>query len=213
MRSFRLAFILFFLMSCNQEADKSKSTTDIASHVPDSMAVVHHNKSIALLQQYSQFNSDSVNNVLLDSASKYCNNAIRVDSLYMLPYTTYSKVLIRKDSLFQAIRVLEQVESRIPSFAEVIVGQGFVYEKLGDLRSAEKKYRQALTIYEDNLLKDPENTEIQSNIAFIYFFVDNDVIALKEVRHFLSNNPESDQLKFMEQLIINFNREEFIISY
>ena len=93
------------------------------------------------------------------------------------------------------------------------MGQGFLLEKTGSLELADEKYRQSLKAYQRRLEDDPENDKVQSDIAFLYIFLENENIAIDEIQNFIRKNPESEQLKMMEGVIKNFDREKFIKEY
>src|SRR5690606_8047859 len=106
-----------------------------------------------------------------------------------------------------------QVEIIKPDFAEVLMGQGFLLEKMGKMELAEQKYRQALKAYEKRLEDDPESDKVRSDIAFLYIFLEDKNRALDEIRDLIIKNPESEQLRMIEGVIKDFDRKKFIAEY
>ncbi len=208
-----LFLIILVISSCSDAEKKSKQVDSANKHQPDSNAVRLNNKAISFIGKVSSFNGDSLNNLLYDSALIYYNQAIELDSLYLMAYTNKARVLQRRGLLEPALEILYKVQTIRPNFAEVIMGQGFLYEKMGSLELADKKYREALEAFENRLEDDPENDKAQSDIAFLYIFLENENIAIDEIQSFIRKNPESEQLKMTEGIINNFDREKFIKEY
>lgn len=203
---------LLILASCSNRENKSQQIQSIDKHRPDSNAVRLSNKAARLMGEISGYN-DSLNNVLYDSALIYLNQAIEIDSLYVMAYTNKAQVLQRRGSLEQALVVLRKVDIMKPDFAEVIMGQGLILEKMGKLQLADQKYRQALEAYEKRLENNPSNTRVQSDIAFLYIFLEDKNRAIDEIRNLILEHPDNEALKAMEGYIKDFDRKEFIEEY
>ena len=78
---------------------------------------------------------------------------------------------------------------------------------------ADRKYRQALKAYEERLDKNPMNDKVQSDISFLYIFLEDKKAAMDEIQKLIVENPNSEQLKMMESVIKDFDREKFIEEY
>lgn len=201
---------LLMIVSCNNREKESLNTERTDKHLPDSNAVKLNNKAARLMAEISSYN-DSLNNVLYDSALIYLNQAIEIDSLYLMAYTHKAQILQRKGSLEQARQILNEVEIMKPDFAEAIMGQGFILEKMGKMELADQKYRQALKAYEKRLEDNPGNAiKIQSDIALLYIFLEDENRALDEIRNLILENPENEELKVMEGYIKDFDRKKFL---
>ena len=68
---------------------------------------------------------------------------------------------------------------------------------MGKKKLAEQKYRQAFEVYDRWLENDPENDKVQSDIAFVYIFLEDKDKAIGEIQSLILENPESEQLKMM----------------
>ena len=212
MRKYALFFIVLVIASCSDREKRSNQSESSNSYKPDSLALELNNKAVKLMGDAAH-TYDSLSGMLYDSAIVYLDQAIEIDSLYLLAYTNKAQALQRKGSLEEAQQVLKQVETIKPDIAEVITAQGFILEKMGRMELAEQKYGQALTAYEERLKKNPKNDKVQSDIAFLYIFLEDQNAALDEIRNSILENPESEQLKMMERVIKDFDREKFIKEY
>lgn len=209
-------FLLMLLIigpSCSDREKKNQQSESILTYKPDSIALRLNNKAAKLMGKVSSFNGDSVNNLLCDSAIIYLEQAIEIDSLYLFAYTNKAQALQRKGSLEEALEVLNEVEIIKPDFAEVIMGQAFLLEKMNKMELADQKYRKALKAFEKRLKDDPRSDKVQSDIAFLYIFLEDKNAALDEIRNSILENPESEQLKMMERVIKDFDRKNFIEEY
>jgi tetratricopeptide (TPR) repeat protein len=135
--------IAVFVTSCMERGKKSDHVDSIFEYKPDSIALVLNNRAVRLISDAAH-TYDTLKNVMYDSAITYLNQAIEIDSLYLLAYTNKAQALQQKGSLKEALVVLNQVEGIKPDFAEVILAQGFLLEKMGKLERANEKYGQAL---------------------------------------------------------------------
>jgi tetratricopeptide (TPR) repeat protein len=204
--------IALLVISCVDSDKKSDHAESIFMFKPDSTALKLNNRAVLLMSDAAH-TYDTLKSALYDSAITYLNEAIEIDSLYLLAYTNKAQALQRKGSLKEALEVLNQVEAIKPDFAEVIMGQAFILEKMSKMELADQKYRQALKAFEKRLEDDPKNDKVQSDIAFLYIFLEDKNAALDEIRNLILENPESEQLKMMEGLIKNFDRKKFIEEY
>ena len=212
MRKYALFFIVLVIASCSDREQKSNQSESSISYKPDSAALALNNKAVKLMGDAAH-TYDSLSGMLYDSAIMYLDRAIDIDSLYLLAYTNKAQALQRKGSFEESLQVLRQVETIKPDFAEVITAQGFILEKMGRMEFADQKYEQALKAYQERLKKDPKNDKVQSDIAFLYIFLEDKNAALDEIRNSVLENPGSEQLKMMERVIKDFDRKKFIEEY
>jgi len=207
-----LFLIVLLLASCTEREKKSDHGKSIITYRPDSTALKLNNRAVQLIGDAAH-TYDTLKEALYDSAITYLSQAIEIDSLYLLAYTNKAQALQRKGSLEEALEVLNQVEIIKPDFAEVLMGQGFLLEKMGKKELAEQEYWKAFEVYSKRLENDPENDKVQSDIAFVYIFLEDKDKAIGEIQSFILENPESEDLKMMEGLIKDFDRKKFIERY
>lgn len=205
--------LIVVVFSCNDREKQNQQSMDVLMYKPDSNALELNNKAAKLMGDAGHTVEDSLRNFLYDSAVIYLSQAIELDSLYLLAYTNKAQALQRKGSLEQSLEVLSKAQIIKPDFAEAIMGQGFLLEKMGNMELADKKYRQALTAFEKRLENNPKSDKVQSDIAFLYIFLEDQGRALDEIRDFLLKNPDSEQLKIMERVIRDFDRNKFFEEY
>ena len=206
-------FTLFLiLMACGNPKEQSEQIDSLKIHQPDSNALRLNNKAARLIGDAGH-SYDSLKGLLYDSAIAYLNQAIEIDSLYLLAYTNKAQALQRKGSLSQALEVLYKMEIIKPDLAEAIMGQGLILEKMGNTELANKKYSQALEAYAKRLENNPDNTRVQSDIAFLYIFLEDKDKAIDEIQNLILEHPDNEELKVIEGLIKNFERKKFIEEY
>ncbi|PZV77588.1 hypothetical protein CLV31_12056 [Algoriphagus aquaeductus] len=205
------SIVLIIFSCCSQENRLNQSEIN-SINIADSIAIELNNKAISLMSDASH-GYDSLSSILYDSALVYLDQAIEIDSLYLLAYTNKSQVLRRKGELEGALEVLKKVETKKQDFAEVITAQGFILEKMGKLELAKLKYKEALEVYEKRLEMNPKNDKVQSDIAFLYIFFEDKSSALDKILQLIIENPTSEQLKIMESVIKDFDKEKFIEEF
>lgn len=206
-------FTLFLiLMACGNPKEQAEQIDSLKIHQPDSNALRLNNKAARLIGDAGH-SYDSLKGLLYDSAIAYLNQAIEIDSLYLLAYTNKAQALQRKGSLSQALEVLYKMEIIKPDLAEAIMGQGLILEKMGNTELANKKYSQALEAYAKRLENNPDNTRVQSDIAFLYIFLEDKDKAIDEIQNLILEHPDNEELKVIEGLIKNFERKKFIEEY
>ncbi len=181
-------------------------------HKPDSMALSFNNKAVRLMSKVWPGN-DSLNSVLYDSALYYLDQGIEIDSLFTSLYINKSKVLQKKGLLEEAVSILDTVLKIRPDFAEVIMEQGFLFEKMGRVKLANEKYKLVLSAYEKRLGDNPMSIKTRADIAFLYLFLEDRNRAIDEIQNLILENPKNEDLKATEELIKNFDRKRFIEEY
>ena len=98
-----LFLIVLVIASCSDGEREAKQIDSANKHRPDLNAVKLNNKAISFIGKVSAFNGDSLNNLLYDSALIYYNQAIELDSLYLMAYTNKARVLQRRGLLEPAL--------------------------------------------------------------------------------------------------------------
>ena len=109
---------------------------------------------------------------------------------------------------------MSELSSINPEHVEAISGQGFIFEKLGKLDSADQYYEIAAKKYEKFLKVDPDNFAFRYNYAFILLFINKKNDALSEMEKIENRSSlNKEQTKLMRESLENFNREEFIKNF
>jgi len=205
-----LMLLLLTIISCHKQ-DKNVLAT---AHITDSIALKLNRDAIRHMHKISAVNNDSINNLIYDSSLTLLNHAIEIDSLFLTAYINKAQVLQRKKLYNEALEVLSKVQKIRPEMAEIIMGQGFILEKIGKPQLAEEKYKQSLRSYEKRLESDGTNeVNTKSDIAFLYIFLEDKNKAINEIQNLILENPSNEVLKGKEEIIRNFDRAKFIKEY
>lgn len=201
-----MIFLLFFGCSLKKELEQK------IEHKPDSIAVAFNSKAVNYLSKVIDVD-DSLWNSYYDSSLVYLCKAIELDSLYLNAYTNKAQVLVKIGLLTEALETLSKAEKIRPNFAEVIMGQGFIFEKMGDLKEAQKKYKEALQAYSSRLEIDSLKDNTKMDIAFLYIFLEDKRRAIDEIHDLILSDPKNKMYYEFEDMIEGFDREKFIKEY
>lgn len=182
-------------------------------HEPDTAAVQYNIKGSNYLGLDYQTGDSLVDMKYYDSAMKFFDLAIQIDSLYLNAYINKVRVLIKKGRHTEALLTLNKVERIRPDFVEVIVGIGLVHLKMGDQDLAYKRFERALSIYKKRLDFDSLKFGAQIDIAFTYALLGDKRKAINEIHELILVNPDSEILKETEKAIEGFDRDDFIANW
>lgn len=209
MKTFGLIIIIlsFCVFSCNsQVSEKGKKAQDSVKEY-DLAAVALNTKA---MQLSFHMDDDSVLNEALD----YLAQSIKADSNYYLAYANMATLLLKQQKRDSAISILQIIVDRKPNYAEGLSTQGYIYEKLGEKDAADFKYRQAIKSYEKRIVSNEDDIEAKVNKVFLMLFLYDKKTAFNEIEKVLKEHPEdSFALMMKEEIIPNFDREEFLSSY
>ncbi len=207
----RIAILLLSALTCGCDQENNTEEVDDV-YQPNPEALELNNKAVNFIGNAAH-SYDSIKGSFYDSALIYLNEALQVDSLYITAYTNKAQVLRNKGQLKESIDVLEKVESIKPGFVEVIMGQGLVYEKMGNMSQAHKKYNEALEAYKARLEDNPDPVKVKLDIAFLYIFLEDKHRGMNELEFLKDEYPDDQQIIAMEGYLKGFNKEEFIKTY
>lgn len=193
---FLIQFLLL-LYSCSSEQKKVN---------PE--AILLNNQAMEIFNQ-TIFKPLSESENKLNEALFLLNKAISLDSNYLLAYNNKVNVELKLGNYNAALKTLDKIYE-LDNNAETISLQGFIYEKTGQLDSANKKYIQAMEMYENQINQNPELVELKAARAFMLIFTENEKVALIEINNLLKQYPNNESAIMMEQTIRHFHRESFI---
>lgn len=147
-----------------------------------------------------------------DIALDLINQAIKLDSSYLLFYVTKAQIHCRQKKYLEAIKSFELVEQKNANYTEAIVNQAFIYEKINNPDMATKKYQMAENAY---IQKDKIKPDINNDInrAFLSLFLYNKERAIAEIEEIVANNPDNKVAKYQLSLFRSFDREVFINDF
>jgi tetratricopeptide (TPR) repeat protein len=139
-------------------------------------------------------------------AAHLIEKAIAIDSSYTNAYTNLAQIYFKLDSNEKALEVLNKLLLIKPDYVEAISSQGFVLEKIGRIKEAEKKYIKAFHMYDLQLNKTYKD---YINKAFLALLIYGKEEAIKELDNIKNRFSEEDITLYKNQFK-NFNRREFI---
>ena len=137
---------------------------------------------------------------------------IQIDSNFYVAYINKATILRRLGKYKESIEV-QQVLLKRKKTPEEIFGLGVTYEKSGNLKLANEKYKEALAEY-DKYLKTPRATsQDMINKQFLMIFIQGKDKVLKQINSQLKKNPDNTELLMNKIIIEEFNRREFVSSF
>jgi tetratricopeptide (TPR) repeat protein len=177
-------------------------------------AIKLSNKAVELFS-YARTKLLAEKKILFDSTLKLLDRAIQIDSAYYLAYANKANVFIAQKKYKKAIKVLKKSVKVRENYAEGLMLQGFLYEKINMLDKANSTYIEAIEAYKarlDTTFKTKNRVNIQIDIAFMFMLIEGKQKALQFIDQIILRNPENEMALFMKENIKIFNREEFIKS-
>jgi tetratricopeptide (TPR) repeat protein len=137
--------------------------------------------------------------------------AIKIDSNYVYAYLNKASVLIKLNRFNDAILEVEKAKQIKHDFVEAITFQGFIFERMNNVKKANQRYEEAISIYEERINSQSEGSiSDKSNLSFLLLFTEGKDAAMVKIQEFIKANPENELLLNMEQVIISFDRKSFI---
>lgn len=194
-----VALILFFV-KCSTESSKKEIKSK----------AIELNDRAMIIYSEAIFKPLDVSRDELNKANNLLKQAIEIDENFVLAYINRANVLIKLKEYEEAINLLQRASELKENFAEVISMQGFLYEKIGNLDSANKKYQQAIEAYNKRIADNSNNIEDKVSRSFMLIFIEDKNTALEEIKKLSEEYPENPLVREMEQTIRNFNREAYI---
>lgn len=158
---------------------------------------------------YSIPPSTSKDTSLLQKAIILLDKATGIDSLYHLPYANKAMILKHLNRNNEAIHVLSVITKLRPDYAEGFSMLGFAYEKLGNMDSANIKYKSAIIAY-NRRIEQTNNVSDKVNRAFIISLINKEK-GSQEMDCLMEEYPDDNTLNFWkQQLFEDFDRQKFI---
>lgn len=157
------------------------------------------------------FPNNHADTLKLRNAIDILEKSITIDSLYYLAYANKAIALSRLGQNSQALNTLNKITNLKPDYAEGFSMQGFMFEKMGNIDSANSKYKEAIGAYNYRLNK-ANKIEDKINRAFILSLINREK-GLNEINDLIRDNPDNTTIEmWKKQLFDQFNRKEFIDS-
>lgn len=155
------------------------------------------------------FPTNHTDTLKLRNAIDILEKSITIDSLYYLAYANKAIALSRLGQNSKALNTLNKITKLKPDYAEGFSMQGFMFEKMGDIDSANSKYKEAIVAYDSRINK-AHKIEDKISKAFITSLINREK-GLNEISDLIRNNPENNTIEmWKKELFDQFNRKEFI---
>jgi tetratricopeptide (TPR) repeat protein len=201
-----IIFLISFIFSCRGQDSGNLKNISI-----DSLALDYNNQGVKLLARSNQIGENK--NQLLDSALFLFDKGIELDKNFIALYINKSQVLRKKSQFTEAIEVLDIVLRIKPNYPEVIMGKGFLFEKLNMKEDAAKSYIEARDFFLEQSMSNPNSVTIKCNSIFALYFVEGKVKALEQIDKLIVEYPESSEAFQFKTMLEEFDRQEFINEY
>ena len=203
-----LLFPIILIFSCYNKGEDSNF--EKTSFYQDNSKAKELNKAATDTIKYAMPPMTKYDSVILRDAIILLDKAIRIDSTYYLAYANKAMILQHLNRNKEAIQVLDKITKIQTNYAEGFLSQGLIYEELGNIDSANKKYKEAINTYNKRIKKN-DNIGDKLNRAFIISLL-NRKKGQKEFEKLIKEHPEKEEyiLLWKKQLFDNFNREKFI---
>lgn len=189
--------------------------TKNTKHKPNLNAIKLNNEAIELYSAVLGAPVTRIDSLLLDSAIVLLNKAIKIDKQYYIAYANKAMVNSKLNKYNEAIKTLDDIVKLKTDYAEGILSQGFLFEKIADSINARNKYNKAIEAYLKRL-HDPNEinkVNVQVDIAFALLFTQGKDKSLQIIDTLSSWHPNNDAIKTMKMNILNFNKEKFIKDF
>ena len=190
--------VILNFLSCNSQGQQSLIVHKKAQELND--------KALALFQKYS-YSKDSLN-----KAIEILDNAILTDSIYKLAYTNEASIFCALGNYNSMLKILDKASKLDKKDPLLIIQQGHILEKMGNIDAAKKKYIQANILYDNLLISDPNSVKNEVDRAFLKLFLEDKEAGIREYEQIAKYSSDPYVINF-KPFFYNFNRQEFINGY
>ncbi|HRG08211.1 MAG TPA: hypothetical protein PLJ08_06505 [Cyclobacteriaceae bacterium] len=201
-----ILFPVSIILSCSGQ-DRSNGKNGVV----DSLAIAYNNLGVKFLARSSQMGENS--SLLLDSAIYFFDKGLELDKNFSTLYINKSQVLRKKLKFKEAIQILDIVLTINPKYPEILMGKGFLFEKLNNKEEATKNYLKAKEIFLEQYKSNPSNITVKFNSIFSLLFIEGKEKALKEIDKLSTEYPDNIEITQFRELIESFDKSEFINDY
>jgi tetratricopeptide (TPR) repeat protein len=198
--------LLLFLTSCKSTSEERQE------YVPDKRAIQLNEEATDIIKK--TLFDDSLNVPLLNEGLKKLDEAIKIDSQYFYSYLNKATIFKTLGHYDHALTEYEKAAKFDTDNPELILSQGLIHEKMGRLDSAQKKYSEALALYDKLVKENPDNTDFKISRAFLFVFTHGKEEALSQMSYIEpKTHQEKSKLKQMTAFIQDFRREDYVNNF
>ena len=198
-RVFAFLFIVFCLISCENEQINTKNKSELAIRKNDAAG--------RLFQRYILLEEDRS---LVKAALDSIDLAIHLDNQNPVFYYNKANFLSSIDSLEKAVGVLSELINLDSTQVEAMIIQGHLYRKMNKRNFAEESFLKALDNYNRKLVYETDNEVILGDRAFLYLFLYSKEEALSEIERLIKRYPDTEYFIDIKFDINNYDEKEFL---
>ena len=192
-------FIILFSFSCrSQNNDTTKSQHKI------SIARAINNKALRISLN-NRCNKDSI-----QKAINLLEKAIKLDNACYMCYSNQAQMFCDLKMYDKAINVLNRYLIHFPDKFNFEELKGFIFERMGNIDSANIIYNKAIEEYNTKIKLDSSNISLKINRAVLYFFTEGDDRAKREYEKIIAEYPNDPMVNNMREIFSSFDRKTYI---
>lgn len=191
------------LLSCTIKHNNDAVIAQSPKENPVSEAVEKNNQAIKLYMQYRR-NNDS-----LQVAIGYLNEAIAIDSTYLLAYVNKAQIQCQIGDATGAINTINIVCMKEPNNRYYLTAKGLLQDIAGQKKEAQNSYKQALNIYNQLIKEYPDSSALYLDKYFVLHFVVEDPLILKDSINYYKRK-FSDNNDFIWKGLEGFDKKKYL---
>ena len=175
-----VTFLILVLLGCD-------SKEEFKRHEPNKEAVVLYKEAMKIAMLEDQ-NSEKV-----ESALSILERSIRIDSLYIEPHLGIIGFASLNEDKTMALNYCHRAQRIYKNFPEFFMIEGVIRESNKETLKAQKLYKKALYIYENDLMdKMAENPDLELNYIACLYFNNQKKEANKKLQEIKANHKTND---------------------
>ena len=203
MKNLILTFVIISsgMSNCQNKLDNSnikKSTEDL----------IRMNDYAVKLSTIDNNNKDSTLKAL-----SILNEVIRIDSTYLIAHNNRLSVLIKLREREKALSQINKIISIRKEDSSLYMIKGHILEKLNLKKEANKEYSIATTLCEKQIKENPKNVSLKTTLLMIHGFTQSAESVRAEYEALKKEYPSEPKVTMMEDIIMKFNKGEFLEMY
>jgi tetratricopeptide (TPR) repeat protein len=173
-----IAFFILVVMGCGSKQEFEK-------HEPKPEAVKLYKQAWKIAMFEDEYNEK------VDSAIVLLEKAIKIDSLYIEPHLGIIGFATLKKDKTEALEYCHRAQRVFKNFPEFIIIEGVICETNNEPQKANKLYKKALDIYENDLMDDmAENPDLEMHYIECLYLNNQKKKAEKKLEELKANNKQ-----------------------
>jgi tetratricopeptide (TPR) repeat protein len=169
--AFTLLLILVVINSCSQK-------------LPPKKAINLNNMGVKCLMEFP------TNDKTLDSAIIFFNQALQLDSTYVIAYMNLTTAYNRKHNYKNEMLILNKVIGLHYGSPQVILTKGMLFERMNNVDSAKQCYQTADIKLQKKLIKNPNDVGLIEELIFLKAIANGKDAAIAETNEQIKKHPD-----------------------